>query len=90
MFTEWNWHILWDGSLLGLGLSGLDYLILALGLFLLVFVSMLQRSGSVRERIAAKPYPLRFALWYGLFLVVLLTGVYGFGYDSSQFIYNQF
>lgn len=90
LFTEWNWHILWDGSLLGLGLSGLDYLILALGLFLLVFVSMLQRSGSVRERIAAKPYPLRFALWYGLFLVVLLTGVYGFGYDSSQFIYNQF
>jgi len=29
-------------------------------------------------------------IWYGLFLVVLLFGAYGVGYDASQFIYNQF
>lgn len=90
MFTRWNWRILWDGSLLGLGLSRLDYGILAFGLFLLVLVSLLQRRGSVRGRIAALPYPLRFAIWYGLFLAVLLAGAYGIGYDASQFIYNQF
>ncbi len=56
----------------------------------MVSVSLIQRKGSVRERIAAKPYPLRFALWYGLFLAVLLAGAYGIGYDASQFIYNQF
>ena len=53
-------------------------------------VSLLQRSGSVRDRIAAKPYPVRFLVWYGLFLAVLLAGAYGIGYDASQFIYNQF
>lgn len=90
LFTKWNWHILWDGSLLQLGLSGLDLCILGFGLFVMVLVSMLQRSGSVRDRIAAKPYPVRVAVWYGLFLAVLLAGVYGFGYDASQFIYNQF
>ena len=90
LFTEHNWHILWDGSLLGIGLSAVDYGVLLGGLILLVAVSLLQRSGSVRDRIAAKPYPVRFLVWYGLFLVVLLAGAYGIGYDASQFIYNQF
>ncbi len=90
LFTAGNWQILWDGSLLQLGLGSLDYGILAAGLCLLVTVSLIQRKGSVREKIAARPYPVRFVLWYGLFLAVLLTGAYGVGYDASQFIYNQF
>ena len=90
LFTRWNWQILWDGSLLELGLSGLDYGILAAGLLMMVLVSLVQRTGSVREKIAARPYPERFLLWYGLFLLVLLMGAYGVGYDASQFIYNQF
>ena len=57
---------------------------------MLLGVSLLQRRGSVRERIACRPYPVRFAVWYGLFLAVLLMGAYGIGYDASQFIYNQF
>lgn len=90
IFTEFNWHVLWDGSLLGLGLSLTDFAVLLMGLILLITVSLWQRSGSVREKLAAKPYPLRFAVWYGLFLVTLLMGAYGVGYDASQFIYNQF
>ncbi|MCM1025415.1 MAG: MBOAT family protein [Roseburia sp.] len=90
MFTTFNWHVLWDGSLLTLGLTAADFAVLLCGLLLLIAVSLLQRSGSVREKIAAKPYPLRFAVWYGLFLATLLTGAYGVGYDASQFIYNQF
>lgn len=90
MFTVRNWNILWDGSLLALGLSGTDYVILAAGTLLLILVSLLQRGGSVREKIAQQPYVLRLAIWYGLFLVVLLMGAYGIGYDASQFIYNQF
>ena len=90
LFTTWNWNVLWDGSLLQLGLSGLDYGILAVGLVLLITVSLVQRTGSVREKLAAQAYPVRFAVWYGLFLAVLLMGAYGAGYDASQFIYNQF
>lgn len=90
MLTARNWGVLLDGSLLTLGLSLLDYGILAAGLVLLLSVSLLQRRGSVRERIAARPYPLRALLWFGLFVLVLLTGFYGIGYDKSQFIYNQF
>ena len=90
MFTTWNWNILWDGSLMQLGLTMTDYLILLAGTILLIAVSMIQRKGKVREQIAACPYAVRVSIWYGLFLVVLLTGVYGIGYEASQFIYNQF
>ena len=90
MFTEWNWQILWDGSLLQLGLSGLDYVILAAATILLIAVSMIQRKESVRTQIAAKSYPMRCLVWFGLFLCILLLGAYGVGYDASQFIYNQF
>lgn len=90
MFTTWNWNILWNGALLEIGLSRLDYLILIAGTILLITVSLIQRKGSVREQIALKPYPVRFLIWFGLFLIVLLMGAYGVGYDASQFIYNQF
>ena len=33
---------------------------------------------------------LRYALIFGLLVAVLLLGRYGLGYDSGNFIYNQF
>lgn len=90
MVADFDCSIFTDGSLLGLGLSATDYIVLAVGTLLLLLVSALQRSGSVREKIGSLAYPLRFVIWYGLFLIVLLVGAYGIGYDASQFIYNQF
>ena len=90
MFTATNWSIIWDGSLFQIGLSGIDYFILLGGTLVMLAVSLIQRSGSVRDKIAARPYPVRFLIWYGLFLVILLLGAYGIGYDASQFIYNRF
>ena len=88
--TVHNWNVLFTGALLELGLTGLDYAILAGGTALMLGVSLVQRRGGIRERLAQRPYPVRFAVWYGLFLIVLLMGAYGVGYDASQFIYNQF
>ena len=93
MFTVHNWGILTDGSLLNLGLSALDYGITAFGVIVMFLVSFLQVKEpgvSVRGRVAALPYAGRFVIWFGLFLLVLLLGAYGIGYDASQFIYNQF
>lgn len=90
MFTAGNWNILWNGSLLDIGLTTVDYGVLAFGTILMIIVSLIQRGGSVREKSAVCPYAVKFIIWYGLFLLVLLTGIYGIGYDASQFIYNQF
>lgn len=90
MFAASNWKVLWDGSLLELGLSGVDYGIVAAGCALMLLVSLWQREGSVRDIIARQPYAMRAAVWSGLFLLILLMGSYGIGYDASQFIYNRF
>ena len=91
MVTEWDMRVIWDGSLLRIGLSGEDYIILLLGTLLFLVVSYIhQKKGSIRDLIRQKPYLIRFGIWYGLFITVLLFGVYGAGYDESRFIYSQF
>ncbi len=90
MFTASNWNVLYDGSLLNIGLSMLDYVILAVGTIIMFTASMLQRKRPLRDSIAELSYPLRFTIFFGIFLIILLMGAYGVGYDSSQFIYNQF
>ena len=54
------------------------------------FLTLMTNNGSVREKLAARPAPVRYAVIYSLFLCTLIIGAYGVGYDSSQFIYNQF
>ena len=91
IFTDWKMSVLWDGSLLEIGLTMTDYIILALSLLVVFIVSFLQEKGvSIRQTIATKALPVRVGIWYGLFLIVILFGAYGIGYDASQFIYNQF
>jgi D-alanyl-lipoteichoic acid acyltransferase DltB (MBOAT superfamily) len=91
IFTTFNWHILWDGTMMKLGLSGLDYAVLGGSIVVLFAVSLFQeKHGSFRKALAAKPAVLRYAVIFLMFLVVILMGSYGIGYDASNFIYNQF
>ena len=91
IFTTFNWHILWDGTMMKLGLSGLDYAVLGGSIVVLFAVSLFQeKHGSFRKALAEKPAFLRYALIFTMFLVVILMGSYGIGYDASNFIYNQF
>ena len=79
----------WTG-IRDLGLSAADWILAALGTALMFAVSLLGIRGSLRDRLGKRPYVLRFALFYGLVLAVLLFGAYGMGYDAGQFIYNRF
>ncbi|MDR7870518.1 MAG: MBOAT family O-acyltransferase [Tissierellaceae bacterium] len=90
MFTNFNVNELFNGSLLNLGLSIADYVILLIGLVILTTVSLLQRDGSVRDKLYMKPTHIRYSVYYALIIFVVIFGAYGVGYDASQFIYNQF
>jgi len=90
IFTKWNAGELLHGSLLQLGLNTSDYIVLAAGVLVMFASSLIQRRGSVREKLAGKPEALRYALYLLLILAILVFGAYGIGYDSNQFIYNQF
>lgn len=87
---RFNPEILWNGSLLALGLDGIEAALAVFSLLILWAVSLLQRRGSVRDAIAKKPLPLRWIIWYALLFAVILFGYYGPGYSATEFIYQGF
>jgi len=59
----------------------------SLGVLVLLTAQVLQRyCGSCREFLARSPLPMRWSVWYGLALAVVLLGVQ----RGAQFIYFQF
>lgn len=90
MFTRFSFREMGVQKFLNLGLTEIDYVILFAALFLLILVSLWGRNGDVREKIETFPLWKKTAVWYSLFLCVVLFGVYGVEYDAVQFIYNQF
>lgn len=90
LITTFNLHILWDGTMLSLGLTGLDYGILMFACTVMLTVSLIEeKKGSILEFLWNKDI-LRYVLVFTLLVVTLLLGRYGIGYNASNFIYNQF
>ena len=91
MFHKFNFNRLTDGSLLKLGLSASDYYVLLAGLVIVFSVSLYKaRKGTdIRSALRGKTALAGFVMVV-LFAVIIVFGAYGDGYDSSQFIYNQF
>ncbi|MGB8454798.1 MAG: MBOAT family O-acyltransferase [Anaerocolumna sp.] len=90
IFTDLNIQDILGGGFMGLGLTAADYIILILGVSILLAVSLTGRRGSVRGKLLNKPVLIRYAVYFILFLSILIFGAYGIGYDASQFIYSQF
>lgn len=91
LVTNPNISILYDGTLLDLGLTGLDYGIILFGIILIFTVSILgEKKKPVRDILAERPAILRYTIIFILLLIVILAGSYGIGYNASNFIYNQF
>lgn len=91
MLTVWNPWVLFDGSLLELGLDGKDWNVL-LSALVLLFVTDLSRSKkiSLTERYIQQNLVFRWLVILGGVCAVLLFGIYGAEYNASQFIYFQF
>lgn len=90
IFARFHPSILWDGSLLNLGITGWDWLAAGCGALLMLLVSLWSRDRSLRAKLEEKPLALRWLIFGALFLAVVVFGAYGVGYDQNQFIYNQF
>ncbi len=88
--TRWNYGELFTGGLMQLGLTLADYMVLIVAVILMLAVSLYGRNRSVREKLAARPLTIRYATYAILFIMILIFGAYGVGYDASQFIYSQF
>jgi D-alanyl-lipoteichoic acid acyltransferase DltB (MBOAT superfamily) len=73
-----------------IGLDRKDCALLCFGLLVLLFVSVIQLKGGVRERLARQNIAFRWAVYLSMLFAVVIFGVYGPGYDPSAFIYAGF
>ena len=80
-----------------MGMGGKDWLILTICLLTLFFVSLYQETNSlkgievqVRDVIESKPFILRWAFYLFVIVFIIIFGVYGPGYNATEFIYRAY
>ncbi len=91
LFTRFDPRVFTDGSLLGLGLDGADWLVLTLGLAVVLAVSLYKlKRGGIREALYEKPPAVFYGAMGALLVCTVVFGAYGAGYDVTRFIYDRF
>ena len=79
-----------SGGLTRLGLTMADYIAAFFGVAILIVIGRFQKNADIRDILARRAAVLRYCVWLGLILSIIVFGVYGTGYDARQFIYNRF
>ena len=91
MFDRFNPWIFFDGELEALGISRYEWGLLILCVLLLILVGYFHEKGiRISKRFLEQPVILRFAVLLLFMMLIAITGIYGPGYDSAQFIYGGF
>ena len=90
IFTDITPWILFDGSLYTCGISKHSFGAWLLCLLLAVGIEVRQEKGTIREGIEKQHIIVRWGIYLGAILLITVLGVYGPGYDATQFLYGQF
>lgn len=90
-FKNLSFGVVNSGAIFKIGCDRHDFLIIALGVLIVLIVSILQEKGhSIRTELAGKNIVFRWAVYYALLFSVIIFGAYGDNYDTAGFIYAQF
>ena len=88
IFINFRLDVLWDGSLLNLGLNLRDYKVLAVAVLILFITSVMKERGiKLREFVAERPVVVRWALYI---ILVFVTAPFGYVGSTTEFVYAQF
>lgn len=91
IFTVKNPWVLTNDAIFGLGLSWKELVILIMCLMILLTVSKYQEKGClVRDAVLKYNIAIRWCIYIGAILFVMIFGTYGWGYDAKSFIYGGF
>jgi len=73
------------------GISKGDLAIVGVGLLIVLIVSTIQEKGiEIRNTLAQKNIVIRWSVYLFMLLFTLIFGIYGIGYDASDFVYRGF
>lgn len=91
MISTPNAGVLFDGSMLNIGLKASDYAVLLVGTITLFAVSFIKlKKGSVRDQLYKKTSYVFYSVMAVMLIVILVYGAYGEGYNAVEFIYQKF
>jgi D-alanyl-lipoteichoic acid acyltransferase DltB (MBOAT superfamily) len=88
LITDFGWSRFIERGLHGLGLAWADYLVIIAAVLIMIAAGVLVYDKKIELKNLCPA--VRSILIAALFFAVIIFGAYGFGYDSQQFIYNQF
>ena len=77
--------------IVSLGLNMANWGVLIAAIILLLAVDYLHENGiGIRNMISKQHLVIRWIIYYCAIIILLVFGIYGPGYDSASFIYEQF
>jgi D-alanyl-lipoteichoic acid acyltransferase DltB (MBOAT superfamily) len=77
-------------TLIKLGLDKYDIIVAMIAILILFIVSLIRRNNSFRDKLNKQNIIVRWSIYLVAIFAILIFGIYGPGYDASQFIYFQF
>ncbi len=89
IFTDWSSFrlaVVYEN----LSLEKEDFIVAVIAILVMFIFDLVQRKGSVRERIFRLPVPVQWVILSLLIVAVSVFGYYGPGYDAGSFIYGAF
>ena len=90
IFCVHNTWILFDDSLLALGLGWKEIILLLVSIYVLFRIEAVQEKEVLRDKIMRQPLIIRWGIYYTAVAVIIIFGTYGFGFNPSDFIYRGF
>lgn len=87
VFTKFNLSSLVQ-NILNLGLSFGDYIVLIISLVMLFIFDC--NSKKIIDKIKSKSFETKLIIFCTLSMIVLVFGIYGIGFNVSEFIYSKF
>lgn len=86
-----NPWILFDGSILNLGITERDIHIIVISVIILLIAGIIrEKYGHARIWIQQQWVLFRWSIWIFLFVMILVFGKYGTDYNAAEFIYRGF
>lgn len=82
--------VLWVAPLSAMGMDRWEFLVAGVGTLLLFAVDCAAQRTVLTHWVLERPRWLRWCVYLGLLLIVIVFGSYGTGYDAKDFIYGQF
>ena len=90
LFAQARLWVLFDDSLYNYGLDQKDFYVALFGVIIIWLVDIFQQKCSIRENISKQPIVLRWTIYYGAIMFLLIFGLWGTSYNASSFIYGNF